>query len=226
MCAGWFRAKPDAGFGRVDPGMINDKSTVCVQNFAGAKYLPANLNAHVVAHAICVSGPAAGVDGSPMNPNDASGSPGATPTTPPVTPSPPDTRSPPTSGGPTTPTDPAPPNDPAAPGPEPPTSPTGAVVSCASCDVNSCLAAHNDNVCSIHKPSSHATHRHSKAWQFFRCWSTAWACPTAELSQQSIICACARMRKRSPWRQPCQRSGALRFERCPCRSRLVQNDLR
>jgi hypothetical protein len=53
-------------------------------NYAGAKYLPSDLNAHVVAHAVCVSGPAATAEPSVLNPLDVAGPPTAAPVIVPV----------------------------------------------------------------------------------------------------------------------------------------------
>ena len=62
-------------YGRIAPGTTNDRAGFCVKNYDRAKYLPENINAHVVAVAVCTAGPGAAETGEPQNPVDDSTSP-------------------------------------------------------------------------------------------------------------------------------------------------------
>eukprot|EP00892_Ulva_mutabilis_P008553 jgi/Ulvmu1/606/UM001_0614.1 len=63
--AGWFLLKPEKGL--IEAGRMHTSSGVCVRNYQSAKYVPEDLNVHVVAFATCIAGPAASVRGSNQN---------------------------------------------------------------------------------------------------------------------------------------------------------------
>ena len=54
----------------IAPGMVHTSSGFCIRNYQSAKYLPKQLNAHVVAYATCTAGPAASLQGSNLNPSE------------------------------------------------------------------------------------------------------------------------------------------------------------
>lgn len=66
LLTGWFLLKPDDG--KVGAGMVNTRSGMCVRALQSAKYLPENLNVHMVAYATCTAGPAASAEGTNLNP--------------------------------------------------------------------------------------------------------------------------------------------------------------
>lgn len=67
--AGWFKVQSAANVD-IEAGMIDDSAQLCVRNYQQAKYLPADFNSHVVAHATCVAGPATGEEAAVLNPNE------------------------------------------------------------------------------------------------------------------------------------------------------------
>lgn len=107
--AGWFHVRSREG-ADIEAGMIDDSAQLCIRNYQKAKYLPSDFNAHVVAYATCVAGPAASAEPSVLNPNDVTITPPLAPVFPtqPV-PGPVDPVSPPPDeGDDTTPVEPTP----------------------------------------------------------------------------------------------------------------------
>jgi hypothetical protein len=103
--AGWFKlaSKENVNIG---PGMVDDSASICISNYAQAKYLPADFSSYVVAYATCVAGPAANAEGAVLNPNEVTVTPPLAPATPvaipPDVPAPPIVIDPPTIGTPPT----------------------------------------------------------------------------------------------------------------------------
>ena len=85
--AGYYRGATIEGAGRVKPGTTNERIGFCVSSYDGSKYLPQDMNAHVVAIAVCTAGPGASEAGKPQNPIEPSPSPDVdiAPTPPPPT---------------------------------------------------------------------------------------------------------------------------------------------
>ena len=92
-CTGWYSTRSEEGRGTIEPGTINSRASFCVRNYQKAKYLPADLNAHVVGVATCSAGPGASeagtsqnvLDGVPPPPPPPIEMPVTSPTAPPTT---------------------------------------------------------------------------------------------------------------------------------------------